>query len=213
MKLVAEILGLIFVRSVMIMGCLTIGYLCLTTSLAPAFLTISIATLSIRQCLFTIVKPHITFMFGNPQFSSIFIYTRGRLRLIIIDPLQQTRRTMGITTATRITNAIPTILALVEAEARTQFGPVCEGGLALDALPTVVVQLTEAGCHVGGPGGVYHPGRFIAGIVGAACRSFRLVVVTVVVSHHISCHMSTAASTTTTNSAGDGAGEEESGEQ
>ena len=81
MKLAAEILGFIFVRSVMIIGCLTNWYLCLTNSLAPAYLTMSIATLSIRPCLFTIIKPHITFMFGNPQFSSIYIDTRGRLRL------------------------------------------------------------------------------------------------------------------------------------
>ena len=150
-------------------------------------------------------------MSRDPHLSIILILTRRRLRLIPIDPLHQTIRTLRITTTPRIPIPIPLILALVESETRTQLGAVRKGGLAFGAVPTVVVHGLQAGCHIGGPGGVCSPVGHGAGLVGAACcAGVGSTGPTRRVDNHNWCHMDTTTSTTT--STGDGAGEEKGGE-
>ena len=104
-------------------------------------------------------------MFLSTKHLSMRIPTAGRLRLIPMDPLRQTRLTR-IETVQSILVVI--VIPLPEAKGRTEGVPLVVDGSAFSAVPANVLHFVEALVHADRPGWVASPSGDGPGLIGGA---------------------------------------------
>lgn len=130
-------------------------------------------TISLSTHSGIISESHITMLLCGRQIRLILIFARRSHSLIPPNPIEQTRRTLIIAIQSPVTVII---LALPKAETWSQECPICQCRLTFGAVPTGVVQLPQASCHVRSPGGIGGPvgdGIVLVGAAGECGMGFR----------------------------------------